>query len=230
MESFHASAPAAHAVARHLIDCGCVAVRTDEPFRLPSGWASPVYMDARRLISFPRERRDVVAHGIGLLERQGCLEGLASVAAGEASGIALGAWIAQALDVPLQYVRKRPVGQSQIEGEIRPGDKVLLVDDMMAAGHSKARFGKALTAVGAKVEDVFVVFDYGTFPTAELLSPLGLTVHALATWHDVLAVACERGDFSDRALKELQDFLHEPPAWSQAHGGLGAAAPVFSTT
>lgn len=75
LESFHASAPAAHAVARHLIDCGCVAVRTDEPFRLPSGWASPVYMDARRLISFPRERRDVVAHGIGLLERQGCLEG-----------------------------------------------------------------------------------------------------------------------------------------------------------
>ena len=55
-------------VARALLDAGCVTVRTDEPFRLPSGWASPVYMDCRRLISFAAIRREIVAHGIDLLD------------------------------------------------------------------------------------------------------------------------------------------------------------------
>ena len=212
----------AHGVAAGLIDAGCVGVRTDEPYRLPSGWASPVYMDCRRLISFPALRRDLVARGIALLASRGAIDGLASVAGGEASGIALAAWLAEALDLPLQYVRKRGAGQGQVEGVVQPGGRVLLVDDLMAAGNSKLRFCQALAEAGARVADIFVVFDYGTFPTAQLLAPLGVRVHALATWHDVRAVARERGDFGAAALGELQDFLADPAGWSQAHGGLRA--------
>ncbi|MGJ7530292.1 orotate phosphoribosyltransferase [Variovorax sp. GB1P17] len=220
----------AHRVAASLIDAGCVSVRTDEPYRLPSGWASPVYMDCRRLISYPVLRRDLVAHGIALLASRGATTGLASVAGGEASGIALAAWIAQALDLPLQYVRKRAAAQGQVEGTVQPGGRVLLVDDLMAAGHSKLRFCRALAEAGARVADIFVVFDYGTFPTAPLLAPLDVRVHALATWHDVLAVARERGDFNAAALGELHDFLADPAGWSQAHGGLGATPPAQGTT
>ena len=212
-------------VARALLNAGCVKVRTDEPFRLPSGWASPVYMDCRRLISFPTIRRELIPLSLNLLSSRGCLDGVASIAGGEASGIALAAWLSDALDLPLQYVRKKPIGQTQIEGVIKPGDKVLLVDDLMAGGHSKVKFCRALAAAGATVKDVFVIFDYGTFPTENLLAPLGVTVHALATWQDVLAGARETGAFEPLVLAEIEEFLGDPPRWSQAHGGIAITQP-----
>src|SRR3546814_13334848 len=102
----------------------CVTARTDEPFRLPSGWASPVYIDCRRLISFPAVRRDIVRRAQVLLQAKGALDGVASVVGGEASGIALAAGLAGALDLPLQSVRKMHVGESQAEGVLQAGSKV----------------------------------------------------------------------------------------------------------
>jgi len=220
------SSDSARAVAAMLLDTGCVAARTDEPFRLPSGWASPVYMDCRRLISFPVQRRDLVSRGLALLQERGALDGVASVVGGEASGIALAAWMADRLDLPMQYVRKRQAGQSRIVGVLKPGEKSLLVDDMMAAGHSKVGFCRALTNAGAVVKDLFVIFDYGVFSTAPMLDAVGLRVHALANWRDVLAVAEQRGDLDARALRELRDFLDDPGRWSQRHGGIAAQRPV----
>src|SRR5437899_6833205 len=153
MTSQHIPQGPAQAVAAQLIDAGCVTFRADEPFRLPSGWASPVYMDCRRLISFPRVRRELVAHAIERLQASGSLKDVTSIAGGEASGIAFAAWMAQARDLPLQYVRKRAVGTNQVEGVVRRGSKVLLVDDMMAAGASKVAFVSALRGAGSVVED-----------------------------------------------------------------------------
>ena len=222
MSSSHASQDPAQAVAAYLIDSGCVTVRADEPFRLPSGWASPVYMDCRRLISFPVVRRALVARAIDRLQASETFRDVASIAGGEASGIAFAAWIAQARELPLQYVRKRAAGTNQVEGVIRKGAKVLLVDDMMAAGASKIAFISALRSAGAKVQDAFVIFDYGTFGAEALLATLGVKVHALATWRDILAVARTRNDFGGAALDELGEFLLDPSAWSQARGGMGA--------
>src|SRR5437899_5005444 len=92
MTSQHIPQGPAQAVAAQLIDAGCVTFRADEPFRLPSGWASPVYMDCRRLISFPRVRRELVAHAIERLQASGSLKDVTSIAGGEASGIAFAAW------------------------------------------------------------------------------------------------------------------------------------------
>lgn len=215
----HTSDSDSRTVAAALLDAGCVTARTDEPFRLPSGWASPVYIDCRRLISFPALRRDLIRRAQAVLSAAGALDNVQSVVGGEASGIALAAWLADALDLPLQYVRKKPAGQSQIEGVLEPGSKVLLVDDMMAGGQSKLRFCQALAAGGAHVEDLFIVFDYATFPTEELLDPLGVRVHALATWHDIWQVASERNDFLPEVIDELAEFLRDPTAWSRDRGG-----------
>jgi orotate phosphoribosyltransferase len=119
-------------------------------------------------------------------------------------------------------VRKRAVGARQIEGVVHQGDKVVLIDDMMAAGTSKLNFVKALRAAGAQVDDLLVLFDYGTFGADSLLSKTALKAHALATWHDIRAVALRRADFEPAALAELDDFLLDPGAWSQAHGGKGS--------
>ncbi|MGO4576480.1 orotate phosphoribosyltransferase [Cupriavidus sp. 2TAF22] len=211
-------------VGQALLEAGCVKFRTDEPFRLPSGWASPVYIDCRRLIAFPRLRRELVARGLAMLRDRHCLEGIDAVAGAEASGIAFAAWVADTLDLPLLYVRKEARGlgpASQVEGLLATGDRVLLVDDMMAAARSKRIFCAALGAAGATVKDIFVLFDYGTFPTAQALAPWQVTVHALAGWRDILDAAQASGHVGQRSLDELRRFLDDPVRWSQDHGGIG---------
>lgn len=217
-------------VARALLNAGCVQVRTDEPFRLPSGWASPVYMDCRRLISFPDTRRKLIQYGLDLLRERKVLDGLAAVAGAEASGIALAAWFSEALALPMQYVRKQTKGLgpgSQVVGVVRPGSHVLLVDDLMAGGHSKVNFCRALKAAGAEIRSVFVIFDYATFPTTSLLGPLGVTVHSLATWRDVLEVARECAALPAHEIAELETFLRDPIRWSHAHGGISSVNTSF---
>lgn len=204
-----------------LLDAGCVEVRTDAAFILPSGWASPVYMDATRLISLPTIRRELMKQGVQRLLDAGALQGLSAVAGGESSGIAFAAWFAEKLDMPLQYVRKRPVGSRQIEGVVHSGGKVLLVDDMVSAGQYKLNFIEALRTQGARVEDLFVVFDYGCFGSDAVLAQHGVCVHALCNWQDVLAMAFQRGGFSVEQLAVWQAFLHNPAKWSLAHGGIG---------
>jgi len=213
-------------VARILFDTGCVQFKADEPFRLPSGWASPIYMDCRKLISYPAIRRELLGQCLALLRERG-LTGFDSVAGAETSGIAFGALLADALDLPMQYVRKKPRGfgpATQVEGVLKPGGRVLLVDDVMAGGQSQVSFCRALAAAGAPVKDAFVIFDYGAFPTAELLAPLGVTVHALANWRDMLALARDNGALPAPALAELEEFLRDPVKWSRAHGGIPSAA------
>ena len=215
-------------VATVLIDSGCVSVRTDEPFRLPSGWASPVYMDCRRLISYPAARNAILAQGAELLRGGGALDDVDGIAGGESSGIALAAWLADSLDVPMHYVRKRAAGDRPVEGVVHAGDRIVLVDDAMAVGQSKVRFCKALADSGAVVNDILVVFAYDTFPLAKELTASNVNVHALATWQDVLAVARERGDFAEAAIGELDGFLNDSVGWSQVHGGLGPATGSVS--
>ncbi len=210
-------------VAKALIEAGCVQFRVDEPFRLPSGWTSPVYMDCRRLVSFPKLRHDLVNKALQLLSERNCLEGVDAIVGAESSGIALAAWVAQALQLPLQYVRKKAKGlgpSTQIEGVVEAGDRVLLVDDLMAAGESKREFCRALNEVGVTMKDIFVIFDYSVFPTAEVLERWGVTVHSLAAWQDVLVAARTDGLADNRSLNELEAFLNDPVGWSHAHGGV----------
>lgn len=212
--------------ARALLDAGCIRFRKDEPFRLPSGWASPVYIDCRRLISFPKLQRALVQRGLELLRDRECVSGVDVVAGAESGGIAYAAWVADLLDVPMVYVRKEAKGlgpAAQVEGVLRAGDGVLLVDDMMAAGRSKATFCAALESAGAETRDIFVLFDYGTFPTENTLAPWHVRVHSLANWHDILdAARASSGHDYGPGLHELASFLADPAGWSEAHGGIGA--------
>lgn len=209
-----------------LLSCGCVEVQTDEPFRLPSGWASPVYIECRRLISFPEIRRKLVGYALDLLRKRHCLDGLAAVAGAEASGIALAAWIAEALDLPMQYVRKQRKGLGpgrQVVGVVHPGESVLLIDDLMSGGQSIFNCCLAIAEAELKARHAFVIFDYDTFPTRNVLDTLGVTVHSLATWRDILDAAREQSAFQTPALAELERFLADPAQWSHLHGGKSAA-------
>src|SRR5947209_5887419 len=100
-------------VARMLLDAGCVVARRGEPFRLPSGWTTPVYMDCRRVTALPHIRRSLIQRGVELLRERACVAGVDCVVGCEASGIAIAAWVADALDLPMQFIRKRARGSER---------------------------------------------------------------------------------------------------------------------
>ena len=215
----------ARLTARMLLETEAVGFRLDPPFRFTAGWASPVYTDCRRLISFPRVRRALMDQAVLKLQADAGFECFDAVAGGETAGIPFAAWLADRLMLPMLYVRKQPKGfgrMAQIEGTFPPGARVLLVEDLATDGGSKAVFTEALRQAGAVVEHAFVIFYYGIFPHAETtIGGLGLRLHALATWWDVLPEARASGRFTPETLAEVERFLHDPIGWSRAHGGRG---------
>jgi len=228
MTCFADKAVVAELTAKMLLEVDAVRFMADKPFIYTSGWASPVYTDCRRLISFPRVRQTLIDFGVATVMRDVGFEQFDAVAGGETAGIPFAAWMADRLMLPMQYVRKKPKGfgrNAQIEGHIEPGDRVLLVEDMTTDGRSKVNFCKALRAAGATVEHVFVLFFYDIFPEGkQIMRELGVTLHALATWWDVLEAAKKSGTFDKGKLREVEKFMKDPAAWSKAHGGAAQAA------
>ncbi|MAF49162.1 MAG: orotate phosphoribosyltransferase [Rhodospirillales bacterium] len=213
--------------ARILIEIGAVKFRPSEPYILTAGWASPVYIDCRKLISYLDQRRRVIALGAELIQREIGADGIDLVAGGETAGIPYAAWISETLEKPMLYVRKQPKGfgqNAQIEGDLEDGKRVLLVEDLATDGGSKINFIDALRLGGGVVTDVFVVFYYHAFPGAEeTMKKAGTNLHYLADWHDVLAAAEAGRYFSDDEIAGVREFLANPISWSAANGGLAGA-------
>ena len=212
---------AARIPARALLDIKAVNFRPDEPYIFTSGRISPVYIDCRKIIAFPKQRTEIVALMADMIRREIGVEGIDAVAGGETAGIPYGAWMADRLNLPMLYVRKQPKGfgrMAQIEGDMPPGWTVPLVEDLATDGGSKHVFIKALRDAGATVKDVIVVFHYGIFPKAvESLKEIGVRLHGLATWHDVLAEARRGNDFPAANLDQIEKFLADPDGWAAAN-------------
>ena len=153
--------------ARLLLQIEAVNFRPERPYTLTSGWASPVYIDCRKLISYPAARRRVMEAAVAAMDRAVGFDAIDAVAGGETAGIPYAAWMAEATSLPMLYVRKKPKGfgrNAQIEGDLKPGSRVLLVEDLATDGASKIIFVNALRDAGATVTDAFVIFFYGVFP------------------------------------------------------------------
>lgn len=209
--------------AKILLEIGAVNFRPEEPYILTSGWASPVYVDCRKVISFPRARTKICELGAQAITREVGFESIDAIAGGETAGIPYAAWISDKLAVPMLYVRKKPKGfgrNAQIEGDFKEGSRVVLVEDLTSDGASKVNFCRALRDAGADVHHTFVVFFYGVFPGAlKALEEIDVRMHYLANWWDVLEVAEQGQQFDKKALDEVRKFLHDPVQWSALHGG-----------
>ncbi len=217
----------ARTTAASLMEIEAVLFRPDDPFTFTSGRASPVYVDCRKIISFPEVRGRLMDLAVDLIGQDIGRGEIDVIAGGETAGIPFAAWIAERLDLPMIYVRKKPKGfgrDAQIEGTFADGARVLLVEDLATDGGSKLNFVEAIRTAGGKVADTFVIFHYGIFPQGiAALAEQGVRLHALATWWDALAVAEERGYLSDAGLSSVRDFLEDPESWSAAHGGKTSA-------
>lgn len=222
----HQLSETAARTARILFEIKAVLFNAEKPFIFTSGSASPVYIDCRKLISFPRARRAVIGMLTQQLYDNAGHECFDAVAGGETAGISYAAWMSDAMDLPMLYVRKQPKGfgrMAQIEGDLREGQRVLLVEDLASQGTSKVKFVEALRTAGAVVEHVGVVFHYGIYAKSDTtMTQLGVKLHGLCTWWDALAVARAQNYFDAKTLGEVEKYLHAPEEWSLAHGGKAA--------
>ena len=145
---------AAEITSRILLETKAVLFNPDQPFTFTSGRVSPVYVDCRRLISFPRARAKLMDLASDLIGRAVGFESFDAVAGGETAGIPFAAWIAERLSLPMLYVRKQPKGfgrHAQIEGVMAEGARVLLVEDLASEGTSKLNFIHAIKKAGGNI-------------------------------------------------------------------------------
>ena len=207
-----------------LLEINAVHFNAKEPFTFTSGIVSPVYIDCRKIISFPRIRNMITRFFVSIITQNIGFEQFDAIAGGETAGIPFAAWIANEMGLPMHYVRKKPKGfgrTAQIEGDIQEKQRVLLVEDLATDGGSKANFCKALRNSGAISHHTVVIFYYDIFrQTRQKLRNDEIELHSLATWWDVLRVCKLNKYFPESTLVEVECFLKEPLAWSTQHGGV----------
>ena len=214
----------AKVTAEILLEIKAAYFNVEKPFIFTSGWASPVYIDCRKLISYPRIRSAIMDFAAATILSEAGFEQFDCVAGGETAGIPFAAFLAERLGLPMIYVRKQPKGHgrnAQIEGELKDGSRVLVIEDLTTAGGSMFKFIDAIRAAGSTVDHGMALFYYDIFPEAEERFKNGkVKLHHIATWRDVLDVATERWAFDAETLESVGRFLDAPLEWSAAHGGV----------
>ncbi|MBY5789946.1 orotate phosphoribosyltransferase [Rhizobium leguminosarum bv. viciae] len=212
----------AELLAKMLWEIKAVHFNAAHPYKLSSGMASPVYIDCRKLLSFPRIRSTVMDFAASTLLRDAGFEQFDCIAGGETAGIPFAALLADRLGLPMIYVRKQPKGHgrnAQIEGNMPEGSRVLVIEDLTTAGGSMFKFIDAIRAAGGIVDHGIALFFYGIFGEQRFADGK-VRLHHIATWRNVLAVAKEQKLFDDKTLSEVEAFLDAPLAWSGRNGGV----------
>ena len=218
--SFPPADEIARLTARALLEIKAVHFNAATPFTLASGLPSPTYIDCRKLISHPRIRSVLMDFMTITVMRRAGFEAFDNIAGGETAGIPFAALVAERMALPMTYVRKKPKGygrNARIEGDMTPGQRVLLVEDLTTDGGSKLSFVDAIRETGAVCAHTAVIFYYGIFPeTTQRLADHGIILHHLCTWWDVLAEARLMGSFDPATLAEVEVFLQGPREWQAA--------------
>lgn len=214
----------AELLAKMLWEIKAVHFNASQPYTFASGMVSPVYIDCRKLLSFPRIRSTVMDFAASIIMRDAGFEQFDCIAGGETAGIPFAALLADRLGLPMIYVRKQPKGHgrnAQIEGNMPEGARVLVIEDLTTAGGSMFKFIDAVRAAGGTVDHGIALFFYDIFPEAEQRFSNGkVRLHHIATWRNVLSVAREGKLFDDKTFEEVEAFLDAPLAWSGRNGGV----------
>ncbi|KJB85567.1 orotate phosphoribosyltransferase [Paenibacillus sp. E194] len=201
-------------IAQHLLNIQAVALRPNEPFTWTSGIKSPIYCDNRLTMSYP-EIRDAIAEGFASLVKQYAPD--AEVIAGTATaGIPHAAWVADKLGLPMAYIRDKAKGhgkQNQIEGIIRPGQKVVVIEDLISTGGSSLKAALALKEAGAEPLAVLAIFSYQLEKATSAFEEAGIPLRTLSNYTALTQTALEHGVIQAEDMDVLQAWRHDPTTW-----------------
>ncbi len=207
------------AIAQILLDLEAVSVAPQNPFTWTSGLRSPIYCDNRLIISTVTERRRVVQSFVDEISRQGWVPDL--IAGTATAGIPHAAWVAEALSLPMVYVRsaeKKHGKRNLIEGRVAAGAKVVVIEDLISTGGSCIQAADGLVEAGAEVLGVAAVFQYGLEKATRRFTDAGYAYTSLTNLAALLEVAVESGRLAADQKQTLFDWQVDPQKWSDAQG------------
>lgn len=202
--------------ARRLLQVKAIKLQPNDPFTWASGWKSPFYCDNRKTLSFPDLRSFVKLELTHLvLENFPEAEAVAGVATG---AIAQGALVADALMLPFAYVRSKPKDhglENLIEGELKPGAKVVVVEDLISTGGSSLKAVEAIRKHGCEVVGMVASYTYGFHVAEEAFRQTGVTLLTLTDYEHVVEQALETGYIADNDVELLHQWRKDPAAWGK---------------
>lgn len=204
-------------IASYLLKIEAVALRPHQPFTWTSGIKSPIYCDNRLTMSYP-EVRDFIAESFALIIREQYPD--TEVIAGTATaGIPHAAWVSQKLNLPMAYIRDKAKGhgkENMIEGLIKPGQKVVVIEDLISTGGSSIKAAQAVQAAGAKVQTVLAIFSYQLDKAVQAFAEAGIPLQSLSHYTALTEVAVQEGRIREEDLELLRSFRANPAAYGEA--------------
>ena len=201
-------------VAGLLLQSKAIILEPAKPFTWASGWQSPIYCDNRVTLSYPEIRMYIKEAFTQVIE-----EAFPSpdVVAGVATGaIAQGVLVAEAMNLPFVYVRPSAKGhgrQNLIEGRLQPGQRVVVVEDLISTGGSSLKAVEALREAGAELAGMVAIFSYGFQLAEDNFRKANVTLRTLTDYHTLIETALESGDILPGQVDMLQEWRKNPSQW-----------------
>ena len=203
-----------HDIVAKLLEIGAIALQPNEPFTWSSGLKSPIYCDNRLTLAYPDVRR-LIAAGLAELIRTQFPE--ADLIAGTATaGIPHAAWVSERLGLPMCYVRSQAKAHGkgkQIEGKAEPGQRVVVIEDLISTGGSSLAAVRALKEAGCEVLGVAAIFTYGLDKAKQAFAAENLPVYTLTDYDTLIETAVRLGAVSEHDLATLRKWRENPEEW-----------------
>lgn len=201
-------------IAEKLLQISAVKLQPSNPFVWGSGWNSPIYNDNRRILSYPDIRNFIkVEYSRAILENFPEVEAIAGVATG---AIAIGAIVADTLGLPYVYVRNTPKDhglENLIEGNLKPGKKVVVIEDLVSTGGSSLKAVDEIRNYGCDVVGMACLFNYQFPVAAKRFREADVTLVSLCTYSTMLEVAAETNYISPAEAETLREWREDPAGW-----------------
>ena len=201
--------------AEKLLKVKAIKLQPANPFTWASGWKSPIYCDNRKTLSYPSLRNFVkIEISRLILEKFGQVDAIAGVATG---AIPQGALVADELNLPFVYVRSKPKDhglENLIEGELRPGMKVVVIEDLVSTGGSSLKAVEALRQNGCEVIGMVASFTYGFQVAVEAFKAANVKLLTLTNYEAVLKVALDTDYIAEEDIEVLQAWRKDPANWN----------------
>ncbi len=203
-------------VASMLLEVKAVRLSPDQPFKWASGWNSPIYCDNRITLSYPKVRT-AIKNGLASAV-QAYFSDVDIIAGVATAGIPQGALVADWLELPFCYVRPEPKKHgmgNQIEGAtIKPGQKVVLIEDLVSTGGSSLKAVDALREAGANVLGMVAIFTYGFDIARKNFADKDLSFYTLSDYETLIGEAVSKKNISESQMITLQEWRENPSEWN----------------
>ena len=207
----------ARQTAKSLLQINAIKLNPKNPFTWASGWKSPIYCDNRVALSYPKTR-SFLANKIA--EQAQKLYGEGYVVAGVATGaIGIGMLVADVLNAPFIYVRPEPKShgrQNNIEGQLAPDQKVLVIEDLISTGKSSLNAVGALRKEGVEVLGMFWIFVYGFDLALDNFKTENIQLHTLSDYHHLIIEAEKSNYIEAEEISVLKSWRVSPSEWQPA--------------